>query len=149
MKIKYPFPLSDLQIKLFRGPCFGECPVYEVTISGTGEVTYRGDMYVKEVGKREDKVDVLEVLDLYKYAVEIGFFELQAEYESDCQIIIGDKMMVETSGTTMTDQAFCDVTISTGKQTKKVHNYLGSPKRLRQLENRIEKLANTRRWVKF
>ena len=148
MKIKYPFPLSDLQIKLFRGPCLGVCPVYEVSISGSGDVTYKGQIFVKDVGVRYDKVDVIEVLDLFIYAVEIGFFELHAEYETEDQIMLGDEMTVALSSMIVTDQPYCEVTIITGKQTKKVHNYLGAPKRLRQLENKIEKLANTKRWIK-
>ena len=52
------------------------------------------------------------------------------------------------SSMTVSDQAYCEVIIIIGKQIKKVHNYLDAPKRLRQLENKIEKLANTKRWIK-
>ena len=148
MRIKYPFPLSASQIKLFRGPCLGECPVYEVIILGTGDVTYNGQMFVKEESERYDRVNAFEVLELFIFAVEIGFFEFNAEYNTGDQIMIGDNMTVTLSSMSITDRPYCEITITTGKQTKKVHNYLGAPKRLRQLENKIEKLANTKRWIK-
>ena len=148
MKVKFPFHLKDLKVKLQRNPCYGTCPVYNVNLNGTGEVIYNGEHFVKELGERRDEVDPWELLELFKYAVEVGFFEMQNNYEFRTIISFDEDLLINDIGYTCTDQPSCEVTIETGKQSKSVLNYLGAPKRLITLENKIEKLANTKRWVK-
>ena len=148
MKVKFPFHFKDLKIKLQRYPCMGTCPCYDVTLYGTGEVIYNGGYFVKELGERKDEVDLLDLLDLFKYAVEVGFFEMQANYEYTPFIFFDENFLVNDHPYELTDQPSCEMTIETGKQSKSVLNYLGAPKRLITLENKIEKLANTKRWVK-
>ena len=148
MKVKFPFHFKDLKIKLHRYPCMGTCPCYDVTLYGTGEVIYNGGYFVKEVGERRDEVNSFELLELFKYAVEVGFFEMQDNYEFRTFISFDEDLLINEHGDTLTDQPSCQVTIDTGKQSKSVLNYLGAPKRLITFENKIEKLANTKRWVK-
>lgn len=52
-------------IAMERGPCFGTCPVYRVTIWGNGSVEWVGNKHVKEEGWRtwsipQEKIDALE-----------------------------------------------------------------------------------------
>ena len=148
MKVDFPFLLKDLKIKLQRNPCYGTCPCYDVTLYGTGIVIYNGEHFINEVGERRDEVDPLELLELFKYAVEVGFFEMQNNYEFRTIISFDEDLLINDIGYTCTDQPSCEVTIETGKQSKSVLNYLGAPKRLIALENKIDKLANTKRWVK-
>jgi hypothetical protein len=148
MKVKFPFHLKDLKIKLQRNPCFGTCPFYDVTLYGTGVVIYNGEHFVTEVGERRDEVNPWDLLELFQYAVEVGFFEMQADYEFKTNISIDDNLFVKDYPYTYEDLPSSQVTIDTGKQLKSVLNYLGAPKRLITLENKIEKLANTKRWVK-
>ncbi|HEY1024831.1 MAG TPA: DUF6438 domain-containing protein [Sphingobacteriaceae bacterium] len=90
MKLKYPFPIADLRIKLERGPCLGECPVYDITITGTGDVIYDGVIFVREVGRRHSKVDEFDVLELFMFAADIGFFEMKKEYSTGDRIVVRD-----------------------------------------------------------
>jgi len=51
-------PLSDAELRevvitMYRGMCYGECPVYSVRITGDGWVSYSGGSFVKEVGNRQ------------------------------------------------------------------------------------------------
>ena len=48
--------------------------------------------------------------------------------------MLRNEMTAALSSMTVSDQAYCEVSIITGKQIKKVHKYLGAPKKLRQLE---------------
>ena len=80
--------------------------------------------------------------------MEVGFFEMQDNYEVRTIISFDKDLLINDMGYTCTDQPSCEVTIDTGKQSKTVLNYLGAPKRLITLENKIEKSANTKRWVK-
>jgi hypothetical protein len=44
-------------IELSRGPCFGNCPVYTVTISGAGDVEFEGKEWLFEGNKRVEGDD--------------------------------------------------------------------------------------------
>jgi len=46
-----PLP-QDAIITLHRTMCFGTCPVYRITIYGTGEVVYQGYYFVRVKGPR-------------------------------------------------------------------------------------------------
>ncbi len=148
MKIIYPFNISDLQIKLSRGVSFGECPAYEVALFGNGEVIYNGFSNVLITGEQKSEIDIIDLVDLFTYAVEIGFFEMKNEYLEGEQIMIGKDNTINLWTVNPTDQPYYDIMISTGNQIKKVHDYLGGPKRLRNLEKTIDKLAGSDRWIK-
>ncbi len=80
--------------------------------------------------------------------MEVGFFEMQANYEIGTSILFDKDLLVIVDGHTCTDLPSTRVTNDIGRQSKSVLNYLGVRKRLITLENKIEKLANTKRWVK-
>jgi hypothetical protein len=67
--VTHPKNMESLTIQMARGPCFGRCPSYTVTIHGNGSVKYVGDRYVKDRGpqvdrlRREQVVAVLQSLD--------------------------------------------------------------------------------------
>jgi len=73
MKIKYPFLLKDLIIRLKRGGCLGPCPIYELIIHGNGEVIYNGERFVKEIGIRRGKISQSQIFTLFKYAMKLVF----------------------------------------------------------------------------
>ncbi len=148
MKVAYPFHLSALKIKLERGPCLGTCPVYSVELTGTGQLVYRGTHFVAVTGTKRAQVDPLAVYDLFLWAEEIGFFEMAPAYLHRHIYDLDENLMVSRGAVEITDLPSCTVTITTGRQKKKVYNYDGAPKRLIQLENKIDKLADIRKWVK-
>uniref|UniRef100_UPI0038D014C2 DUF6438 domain-containing protein n=1 Tax=Oleomonas cavernae TaxID=2320859 RepID=UPI0038D014C2 len=56
---KTDFPENDLastEITLRRGSCYGPCPIYGVTIRGTGDVTWSGYRYVAFAGTLDYRV---------------------------------------------------------------------------------------------
>jgi hypothetical protein len=73
--------LSEVRIKLAREACFGWCPVYQVEISGDGQVTYWGEEYVLARGEHPWAIpqsDVRELLELFRRA---DFFRLDGYYQ--------------------------------------------------------------------
>ena len=44
------------KITLRRTPCYGPCPVYTITVSGTGEVRYLGEAHVDKAGAYRWKI---------------------------------------------------------------------------------------------
>ena len=147
MKIEYPFPLKNIIIRLKRGTCLGPCPVYELIIHGNGEVIYNGKYFVKEVGIRKDKISQTQILRLFKYAVEIGFFELKSKYDIENNYILDKKGMVQCSEIIITDLPAREVEIKIGNRKKKIFDHIGAPKRLRQFENMIDRICKSDRWI--
>ena len=53
-------------IKLQRGPCFGPCPIYKVTIYDNGTVIYNGEEFVKTKGKHKINISKEKIRELMK-----------------------------------------------------------------------------------
>jgi hypothetical protein len=148
LKIEYPFPLADLVITLRRGACYGTCPIYSLEVHGTGEVIYHGKEFVNVVGTRESKIAESVVLSLLDYAIRIGFFNMNDEYNTEIvgPIVKNGLVYLEEYG--ITDLPDYEVTISIGNVKKKVRDYAGAPKELRKFEDLIDKVCNVKRWIK-
>lgn len=130
-----PVTQEKLVIKLARTACFGACPVYSLTINGDGAVIYEGKDYVRIKGVKEATV-APEVIDLLLQAFEeAAYFTLNDSY----------------SGFGKSDMPSAITSISIGDNTKSVKHYLGdssAPKKLTDLENKIDELVNSVQWIK-
>src|SRR5688572_6950095 len=71
-----PAPAASDQISMTRGPCFGACPMYTVTVWGDGRVQFVGERFVEETGDHSKTVDAAHVAALFAYADSIGFFDM-------------------------------------------------------------------------
>jgi membrane dipeptidase len=122
---------GPITITLERTICFGFCPAYRVTIRDDGTVTYEGGQHVKIGGTQTWKIDPAAVRALAKEMQDAGYFELQDEYRA----------MVTDHPTTYTSLAI-------GGRTKKIQNYVAGPPRLKEMEERIDAVAGTKKYVK-
>lgn len=147
MKIEYPFPLKSLMIRLKRGPCFGTCPIYELIIYGNGEVIYNGERFKKEIGTRKDKIPQTQILRLFKYAMNIGFFEMKSKYDIEYVCMLDKNGRVQYSEVMVAYLPTYEVEIKIGNKKKKIIDYLGAPKRLRQFENLVDRICKSERWI--
>jgi Domain of unknown function (DUF6438) len=71
---------ADFQIRLERGPCFGACPVYLLTVFADGTVGYEGRRFVEVEGSQAATLTPGEVEALVVAVLEADFFELADEY---------------------------------------------------------------------
>lgn len=69
-------------LSIRKTPCFGECPVYEVTVDKEGNVTYNGIKYVTELGERKFKLTEKEFEDLKKYLNDEEFSGYESKYDN-------------------------------------------------------------------
>lgn len=67
-------------ISLRRGPCFGACPVYQVTFGMDGTATWVGERFVERVGEYRGEVDVNELSRLLSFVERAGFYRWDSEY---------------------------------------------------------------------
>ena len=117
-------------ITLQRTGCFGTCPIYTVTIYGDGRVVYNGGGYVLVAGMQTSQISEYDVRGLIDEFFRIDYFSLQDEY---------------TAG--ITDLPWTITSITIDGKTKEIRDYYGSPQTLRDLESRIDQVANTKIWV--
>lgn len=122
--------LDDLVIRMERGPCFGACPMYSVTILGDGSVEYIGDKFVAVEGVQEAQLSEAQLRELVAAFEEAGFWEMQDRYESNS-----------------TDLPSTITTITLDGRTKSVYNYDGAPDALRGLESTIDRISGASEWV--
>ncbi|WP_199332923.1 DUF6174 domain-containing protein [Nostoc sp. FACHB-190] len=120
-------------ITLQRTACYGTCPIYKITIFPDGRVVYEGERFVKVVGKRTARISPQAVRRLVAEFNKVNYFSLANSYQG---------------GRTDAPSAITSLTI--GKRQKTVNHYLGSPnapQALTALENKIDAVVNSQRWV--
>ena len=130
---------DDLVITLERTGCFGECPVYTVTIDARGNVSYEGTRFVRVEGRQTDRIPLARVVSILDTAERIGFFRLRDAYRV--------MQNPDGSSTTATDLPAAFVTITRAGRSKRIEDYFGAPDGLKELERQIDEAAGTRRWI--
>ena len=79
-----PLTVSDItEISLSRGMCFGECPVYRVTLTADGLADFDGEAFVDLIGQHQGFVDPDRVEDLVRVILRLGFAGLLPEYPTE------------------------------------------------------------------
>lgn len=121
---------KDVVISLERTGCYGTCPSYQLTVYGDGKVVYNGINHVKKKGLRRSRISQNQVMELVTEIKDIDYFSLRDSYDAP----IEDKSSVITSATI-------------DGQTKKVVDLYSAPKELIELENNIDKITDSSKWV--
>lgn len=142
---------SKLRITLQRSACYGSCPDYIVTISGDGSVVFTTDhrpvdavagihrefsrsVGVLVPGTHRTKVDPDAVRTLVERFRDARFFNLKDEYHYE-----------------VTDAPTYVISIDTGHGSKRIVDYVGGragmPAAVTALEDAIDKVAGTGRWI--
>jgi hypothetical protein len=134
-RITPPAGLEDLVITLDRGPCFGFCPSYSVTVYGDGLVVFEGVRFTSVQGFAIGSVDAATLQQLVDAFNKAGFDAMQDRY---------DNMQV-------TDMPSATTSLTLNGKTHSVYHYFGddnAPEALKQLEDQIDTLLKTEVWVK-
>ena len=143
---------KDTVITLERSQCFGTCPSYKLTVYGDGRVVYEGRKFVKVEGAVNDSVTQEQLK------------QLLAEFDKADYFSLRDTYFDATDGcpTYWTDNPTANTSLELGGKKKAVRHYYGCqeketskdssfsvyPKKLYELESKIDEIVNTGRWVK-
>jgi hypothetical protein len=126
-------PDSKVIITLQRTVCYGRCPSYTVTVSTDG-IVFEGDAYVVATGKHTAGLDPAEVRNLAKKFVAADFYSMDSIYRAE-----------------VTDNPTYVLSISIDGRKKQVEDYVGSwvgmPEVITDLENEVDALARTQKWI--
>jgi hypothetical protein len=128
-------PDSKITIVLTRGACYPTCPSYDVTVSNLG-IEFNGHSCVGEFGKHTAPIEESSVRQLATKFVAADFYSMDDAYEA-----------------TFTDEPFYGLLISIDGHKKDVTDYMGRwvgmPGVISQLENEVDAIAQTSRWVQI
>lgn len=129
-----PASNAPVRITLERGVCFGFCPDYTVSITGDGQITYEGRRFVNVGGRQTATIPAADVQRLLARFDAVGFERLRDEYRAQ-----------------VTDLPTFVITLERNGRTKRVLDYggisAGMPEAVRDLQDEIDRTANTARWV--
>jgi hypothetical protein len=127
-------------ISLERTPCFGGCPVYTISVSSSGQVTFEGKAHVRELGTHTAEIPGQQVDALLMELKRAGYFNFASRYavsEAAC-------------GRYVTDLPSAISTATLKGRTKRIEHDYGcgaAPGALMVLEQRIDEVLGTERWV--
>jgi hypothetical protein len=132
-------PSHETRVTLERTSCFGMCPVYRLEIRGDGTVTFEGKMFVRVTGTQQAAIEPRAVQMLAREFTKIDYFALDDKYAT----------IKNPDGTEsfVTDLPTITTSITLGSKYKRVVDYVGAPRKLRELEHRIDEVAGSKRWV--
>jgi hypothetical protein len=131
---------DTIQVVLERGPCYGTCPVYAVTVRGDGTILLDARRHLDTTGTIERRVPGAEVAALMRLMEESGFFGLEASYTLNrfaCRPYV-------------TDAALVVIEARVGARHKRVEHDLGcggAPAALLRIEQRLDSLGGLARWT--
>jgi len=73
--------LTSPKIVYSKGACYGECPVYNLTIYNTGLMKYNGIRYTPMIGKYEKQLTDVEYVNLVKLFKDANIWKLDENYD--------------------------------------------------------------------
>jgi hypothetical protein len=132
---------SAVRIRLERGPCFGTCPVYSVTLDGSGAVLFEGRRFVADTGISTGRVPPARIDSLVAELTAGGYFDLADRYapgEAGCERYATDLPSVMTE-------------VRAGGRSKRIehdHGCMETPEALTTLEGRIDSVAGVASWIR-
>ena len=132
---------DSVHLSLERGPCFGTCPVYKVTIEGSGAVLFEGRRFVADSGVSTASVPAERVDSVIAAITAAGFFDFADRYAA------GDPGCERYA----TDLPSAIIQVRAGGREKRVehdHGCMGAPPALSTLESLIDSAAGVSRWLR-
>lgn len=124
-------PVNDVVVAaLFRGPCLGRCPEYQVEVLASGVVRWRGVRNVALVGEARGQLSPEQLEALDRLFADAGFAGFAARYEN-----------LDTTDLPLV------IVAHRGKLVRHAHGDSGAPPELTKLEDAVDALVGTRQWV--
>ena len=114
-----------------KGPCFGQCPIYTLTIYNTGLAKFNGVRFLEKTGKYEKQLDSKTYVELIKIFKENRFWRFDENYGMD-----------------LVDAATITISYSEDEKTKTVRGKSKFPDKLKEIMVKLDVFeAETKGWV--
>ena len=122
----YRYGNEDVMIEIRTTPCFGRCPVYEMSIDGMGMVTFTGERDVKKVGAYQKQLTAEETNKLFAAFEDSDYWAFEDEYSAN-----------------VTDLPSTYLTYKHGEKAKKIRLYYNVPDSLANLSKMVKEIATS------
>jgi hypothetical protein len=135
-----PPPVESAAITLERTACFGGCPVYRISVSPDGTISYEGKAHVRLLGAATGQVPAQRVTTLLSELDKAGYFSFANRYTS----------AEPTCGRYATDSPSVISSATLRGRTKRIEHDYGCgavPGALVVLERRIDEVLGSARWT--
>ena len=109
----------ELVISLQRTACFGTCPIYKIEIFANGNGVYTGKRFVENIGVTKFSLSKTHLNLILTHAEAIGFANMEDEYSKPISDLPTTFIQIKD---------------------KRIRDYTGAPKTLKNLENLIDQL---------
>ena len=109
----------ELIITLQRTACFGTCPIYKIEIYSDGSGTYTGTRFVENIGITKFNLSETNLNLILSQAEAIGFSNMKDKYSEPISDLPTTFIQIKN---------------------KKIKDYVGAPKTLKNLEKLIDQL---------
>jgi Domain of unknown function (DUF6438) len=119
---------------LRRGPCFGQCPVYEVSIYSNGMAKWKGSANTPLLGSYRTTLPEGWLSALKARAEALGYFQLAAKYPTG--YAIPDLPLTAT------------FVLLNDKTSQKIENRGDAPTNLLKFERYFDEQISTLRWTR-
>jgi hypothetical protein len=141
------YNLDEIRIELQRTACYGSCPVYSVTIEGTGKVIYNGVQNVVEQGIRETTIADDQLVELANEFLRLWFFDAKDRYAGQESLFLVGGRQYTLGGTQVTDLPSTILSVKLADRQKTVELYYNYPPELGKLAEKIEETTGVLTWV--
>ena len=118
------------KVVLSKGACFGDCPVYTLTIYNTGLMKYNGVRNTEKEGKFEKQLQEQEYVELIRFIEKRNIWKLEDTYQMD-----------------IADLPPLSFSYSDKDQTKTIKGKADLPLKLVEIEKYLDSLIQTEGWI--
>lgn len=124
--------ISELsaEMSLTKGPCFGKCPVYDLTIYKGGMAAFEGKRFVEKFGLHTKKLDKKEYRSVLQAFENADLWSMEDHYESN-----------------VSDISKTTISFTQKDNTKTITGDITRPKQLKDLEKLLVAIANSDGWT--
>ena len=89
---RYKHKFRQSSITMEKTPCFGMCPIYEMTIQGNGQGYLNNKRFTKTIGEFKHTFSPDEVEDLFDQLSEMDWTSYKDEYPTDVTDLPGTRL---------------------------------------------------------
>src|SRR6266496_904944 len=146
--VSHPKDLTSVSVSLARHYCYGWCPVYNLTVRGSGIVDYNGLAYVPVRGHQTTTLPPERVMSILQEVDRARFMSI--DDRKFRQVADGDAMSITVSvdGRTKTIHSSGTVNPAAPEEYLRKYPYARVEIDFQKLAQKIDTLSESYRWTK-
>ena len=146
--VSHPKDLTAVSVSLARGYCYGWCPVYDLTVRGTGIVDYNGVAYVPVRGHQTTTLPPERVMSILQELDRARFMSMDDRKLPQVMDGYPVSITVSVDGRTTTIRSYGTINPATPEEYLRKHPAVRDEIDFQKLADKIDTLSESDRWTK-